>query len=287
MMKAVIGKAALTMICAAGLLLGQAAGQAPQAAPAQSATPVAKQPQVKSQQEAQAVMAMFQAPDADARIKAAEELLSKYADTEFKATALFFEALSYQQKNDFENTIVFAERTLQADPGHYQSMLTLATTIAMRTREFDLDREEKLTRAEKSAKQALELIKTALKPNPALTDEQWEGAKKDFSSQAYEALGLAALVRKNYDAAVTELKRSIETANTPDPTTSIRLGNAYSRAGKYDEAVAVLDKVMADPNATPQIKQFAQAERARAVEAKSGGAKPESPAAPAQAEIKK
>jgi tetratricopeptide (TPR) repeat protein len=280
-------KAALMLACVAGLLMGQTTAPAPQAAPPQPASPVAKQPQVKSAEEMKALTALFQAPDADTRIKAAEELLVKFADTEFKATALFFEALSYQQKNDFVNTMVFAERTLEADPNHYQAMIVLASTIAMRTQEFDLDREEKLVRAEKSARQALDLIKASLKPNPNLTDEQWEAAKKDFSSQVYEALGLAALVRKNFDGAVAEFKRSIEIASTPDPTTSIRLGNAYTRAGKYDEAIGVLDKVMADPNTPPQFKQFAQAEKARAVQSKAGGAKPESPAAAPQVEIKK
>ncbi len=289
MKKEVVWKAGLTIACTAGLLLGQAQQAPPaQAPPAQPQSPVASQPQVKSQAEAQAVMAMFQAPDPDARIKAAEELITKFADTDFKPTALFFTAISYQQKNDTENTIVYAERALEADPNHYQAMLTLASATALRTREFDLDREEKLARAEKYANQALEIIKTAPRPNPNITDEQWSNAKKDFSAQAYEALALAALVRKDFDKGIGLFKKSLEVAATPDATTSIRLGNAYTRAGKYDEAIATLDKVMADPSAPAEIKQFAQAEKARAVQAKSGppaGATPTP--APTQVEIRK
>jgi len=44
-------------------------------------------------------------------------------------------------------------------------------------------------------------------------------------------------------------------------------------AGKPDDAIAVLDKVMASADTPAQIKQFAQAERVRAVQAK-GGPKP-------------
>jgi hypothetical protein len=51
--------------------------------------------------------------------------------------------------------------------------------------------------------------------------------------------------------------------------------------GKYDEAIAVLDKVMNDPDAHPQIRQVAQAERARAVQAKGAGAAA-APPAPAE-----
>jgi hypothetical protein len=69
----------------------------------------------------------------------------------------------------------------------------------------------------------------------------------------------------------------------------VRLGQAYTAAGKPDDAIAVLDKVMADDKVHPQIRQVAQAERVRAIQAK-GGAKPAAPAtpgAPAAVEPKK
>jgi len=246
------------------------------------------QPQPKSKGELEALQALFNAQDPDARIKAADELVNKYADTDFKDTALFMAAFSYQQKNDAENAIIYAERTLEANPKHYQSMLMLAELMAQRTREHDLDREEKLTRAEKHANTARELIKTAEKPNPSVTDEQWEAGKKDMDAQALQALGLVAMVRKKYDEAATQFKAALDTASQPDPATMVRLGAAYNQSGKPDEAIAVLDKVMAMTEVHPSIKQFAQAEKARAAQIKSGDAKPASGApAPPQVEIKK
>jgi tetratricopeptide (TPR) repeat protein len=203
-----------------------------------AAQEVQRQPQVKSQKEAEAVMAIFQAPDPDSRIKAAQELLHKFADSEFKAIAMQMIAASYQQKNDFENMVVWAERTLEADPKSYHAMLMLATGIAQRTREFDLDREEKLARAEKYAHDAMEILKTLPKPRPDIPDEQWEAAKKDFTAQAHEALGLAALARKKYDVAIAEFKLAVEGAANPDPATMVRLGAVYNMTGKYDDAIA-------------------------------------------------
>ena len=246
------------------------------------------QPQPKSKGELEALQAMFNAQDPDARIKAADELVTKFADTDFKDTALFMAAFSYQQKNDAENAIIYAERTLQANPKHYQSMLMLSELTAQRTREHDLDREEKLTRAEKYATDARELIKTAVKPNPSITDEQWEAGKKDMDAQALQAMGMVAMVRKKFDVAATHFKAALDTASQPDPATMVRLGASYNQAGKPDEAIAVLDKVMAMTEVHPSIKQFAQAERARAMQLKGGAAKP-APAnpAPPQVEIKK
>jgi len=246
-----------------------------------------KQPQPKSKAEAEAVMAVFNAQDPDARIAAAENLLQKFADTEFKAIALQVAAMSAQQKNDFEKMVIYAERTLEADPKNYTAMLMLSSGLTQRTREFDLDREEKLTRAEKYAKTAMDLVKTAQKPRPDLTDEQWEGVKKDFTAQAYESLGLAAMVRKKYDVAVTNFKAAMESGAQPDAATMVRLASAYNLLGKPDEAIAVLDKLNTIPDVNPQIKSVAQAERNNALKLKSGGAKPGTSAPPPQVEIKK
>jgi tetratricopeptide (TPR) repeat protein len=272
-------------LVAAGLVIAQqqpAQQQPAQPGQAASSSPVAKQPQPKSQEEVQALQAIFQAQDPDSRLKAGEEFLNKFDNSEFKGLVLMVMAESYRQKNDHTNMVIFGERTLEADPNNYMAMLMLAQGLAQRTREFDLDREEKLGRAEKYAHQAMDILKTAPRPRPDITDEQWNTAKKDFEAQGHEALGLAAMARKKYDVAISEFKTAIEVTPTPDPATQVRLGAVYNQAGKYDEAIAVLDKVMAQPDAHPQIKQFAQAERARAFQLKNKGAAPATPAPGAQ-----
>ena len=233
-----------------------------------------KQPQPKSQKEVEAIQAMFGAQDPDARIKAADSLMTKFADTEFKSLAMYLTAASYEQKNDFEKMVFWCERTLQADAKNYPCMLMLAGGIAKRARENDLDLAEKLTRSDGYAKSALEALKDAPKPNPQMSDNDWAAAKKDYVSQAHEAYALAAVLRKKFDVAIAEFKEAVEGAATPDPATMVRLGQAYNQAKKYDEAIAILDKVMAGADVHPQIKQFAQAERVRAIQAKGGPAKP-------------
>jgi tetratricopeptide (TPR) repeat protein len=264
-----IWKMAIMLICAASLLLALQ-------------SPVAKQPQVKSKEEAAAVMAIFNAKDSDGRIQAGEALLQKFSDTQFKSLALFFIAASYTEKNDYEKTITYAERSLAADPENYQSMMLIARTIAGRTKEFDLDREEKLATVEKYGNRVLEILKTAPRPNPNITDEQWNVAKKDFASQVYESFGSAALARNKPDQAIEQFKKALESTPNPDPATLVRLGSAYAKVAKYDEAVASFDKVMANAQVDPTIRQIAQSERLRALQSKNGGAAPAAPAAPAQ-----
>lgn len=238
-----------------------------------STSPVAPQPRPKSQKEIEAIMAIVNAQDPDSRIKAAEELVRNFADTEFKAFALQMATISAQQKNDNENVLIYGERTLEADPNNYTAMIIMAQTLAQTTREFDLDREEKLKRAEGYANKAIQLLEKAPRPNPNITDQQWEEAKKDFRSQAFEALGIAEMVRKNYDRAIAHFKTAIDVAGTPNAPTKIRLGAALNLSGKHDEAIAVLDEVMADAQLHPQLRSFAQAERLRAVQAKEAKSK--------------
>jgi len=279
--------AAIIFVCASCLLLAQPAGQAPPAQqpapsgvaapPAQpvSTTPVAVQPQAKSKEEVEAVAAVVQAaqsPDPDARIKAGENLLQQFPSSEFKPLALFFLTASYSEKNDYEKSVAYGEMTLKADPGNYQAMLLLSRLIASRTRENDLDKEEKLTAAEKYASGALEVLKTAPRPNPGVTDEQWAGAKRTLSGQAYEAFAFVAMARNKPDVAVDQFNKALEI--TPgEPTTMIRLGNALAKAEKYDEAMAVLQKVMDMPEIPTNVRQVAQAERARAFQAKEQASK--------------
>jgi tetratricopeptide (TPR) repeat protein len=127
----------------------------------------------------------------------------------------------------------------------------------------------------------MELVKTADKIRPDITDDQWAALKRDLTSQCHEILGTIGMTRKKYDVAIAEYKTAAEVASTPDPATLTRLGSALNSAGKYDEAIATLDKVIATPDAHPQVKQVAQAEKNRALKLKAGVAKP----APAAGEV--
>ena len=119
------------------------------------------QPKVKSQKEGQAIQAAFGATDGKAKIAAIDEVLTKYADTEFKPLLLSMGAQVYRQMGDSENMVVWAERALEADPKNPDTLNLLGNAYASRTKEFDLDKEDKLAKAEGYAKKALEEIKTA------------------------------------------------------------------------------------------------------------------------------
>ena len=228
-----------------------------------------KQLKPKSQKEVDAINAMIKATTDDAKIAAADNLLTNFSDTDFKSLALFIEADAYARKNQFEKCVVYGERALEADPQNYQVMLLLARQYAGHTGENDLDKEEKLTKATKYANDAMAAVPNAPKPNPQIPDAQWEEAKKDYIAQGHEALGMVADVRKKYDVSATEYKTALDGQPQPDPATMVRYALAEEHQGKFDEAIATLDKVIADPNAHPTVKQIATNEKAKATAAKT------------------
>jgi len=158
-----------------------------------------------TKKEQDALNAVMTAKTPDERIAAAENLVTNFADTEFKAWALEIAAEASEQKNDTAKALFYADRSLEADPKYVPALIVIGLETAGHTRENDLDRDDKLAKAEKAAKEALDLLPNEAKPAYVkATDAQWEASKKDDAARAHVALGLAATVRKKYDDAAKE-----------------------------------------------------------------------------------
>jgi tetratricopeptide (TPR) repeat protein len=219
----------------------------------------------KSQDEIKAIQAVMSAQQPDDRIKAVDELVAKFKDTEFKDWAFSAAAEAAQQKRDNPKALFYYEQATKANPKNYNALLMMAALIAQSTKEFDLDKDEKLAKAEKYVKSGMEMIPAAPKPdNPNVTEAQWADMKKDDTAQAHVDLGMIATVRKKHDVAIAEYKLAVETASQPDAITMVRLAGAQSDGGKADDAIATIDKVLAMANLPAQIKGIAEQEKARA-----------------------
>jgi tetratricopeptide (TPR) repeat protein len=222
----------------------------------------------KSNKEVEAINAAISAQDPKAKIAAAEAALQKFADTEFKSMLQTMMVSAALDSNDPANVIIYGENALKTDPKNYQVQFWMSLATVQATGQFDLDREEKLKRAEKLATDGLANLVTAAKPNPQLTDDQWAGAKKQIEAQGHEALGQVANARKKYDVAIKEY----ETAQTLDPnaTTMTRLAGAYNSGGRPADAIKMVDQILAQPNLHPAVKQVATAEKDKATKALAG-----------------
>ncbi len=239
-------------------------------------------PKPKSNKEVAALNAINAATTVDDKLKAIDNVLTNFKDTEFKPMLLDMALQLEAQKGDYAQVMTYGERILDKDPKNATALVTMAAETARRTREFDLDKDDKLAKADKWAKEGIEDAKTFPKPpGTSLTDEQWEHTKLDLQSQGYEALGMAATVSKKYDDAVANFKQAL--ALSPTAGTWLRLGQAYEDASKFDDANDAFDKAGAMPNATAQIKSIAANKKAEVAKLKASAAAKPATGAPGSA----
>jgi tetratricopeptide (TPR) repeat protein len=257
-------------------ILAMAAGIACLAAQAQSGKAPA-QPQAKSPEELKAVQAMFQTQDSDAIIKAAEDLLTKYADTQFKEAALVMESEAYRAKIPPDNikAQIYAERALEVNPANLQSNMTIAEIIIQTTPAQALNKDEQIAKAQKHLVTAQDTLKNTTKPNPQMSDLDWADFRKETSASLHNDLGMLASLRKDWPAALTEFSAAI--AEADQPAYQARLAATLQQAGKNAEAIALCDKILAAPQLNAMIKNFVASVKNNATRAAAAAAAPAPP----------
>ena len=209
---------------------------------------VAQMPQFKSQEEVDAFIKVQSAMTAQERATAGADFIAKYPKSEAVGLASYMTMLSYQQMNDFDNMLLYGGMVLDANPApgmKVGALISLANAIPLRTREFDLDKEEKLGRAEDYAKEAMTLIPTIVKMDPNMSDDEWLATKMDFMSQCHEAIGSVSLKRENFPEAEASLRKALDMSPNPTPFTMYNLATALSKQGKKEEASEMADRCTA------------------------------------------
>jgi tetratricopeptide (TPR) repeat protein len=248
----------------------------PQQAPASAPAAQSGGPHPKSQNEVKAlqkVQAAAQANDPAAELQAINEVLENFKDTEYKPMLMQMAMDAAQRQNDFAQTTVWGDRVLQSDPNNIPARVMLAEVTAQHTREFDLDKDQSIKKIEDYANKALELLKSASTPPAGIPDAQWPDYKKQLTSQAYDALGQAAELKKAFPDAIKDYQSAID-AQPTNPVPMARLAKAYRENKQYDEAISEADKVLAMNEVPPSVKTFAQTEKDNATKLKGAPATP-------------
>jgi tetratricopeptide (TPR) repeat protein len=237
-------------------------------------------PKPKSQKEVDAlkkVQETAQAGDWAGEIAAINNVLENFADTEYKSMLLGMAMDAAQRKGDVAESVVWGERVIQNDPNDYTARITLAESIAQHVRENDLDKDQNLKKVDDYANKGLELVKAANTPPAGIPPDKWPEFKKQMTSEAYDALGLAATARKNYADAIKNFQTGIE-ADAANSVPQAHLSKAYLDNKQYDEAIAAADKVIGNAQAPASVKTYAQTMKDAATKLKGSAAPAPAPA---------
>lgn len=202
-------------------------------------------PAAKTPEEAAAYQAIVTNPDLAAAEAGAKDFETKYGESELRGA--IYQNLMYRnrQANNAEKTVEMGRRALQFDPDNPGALVTVATLLADRTRETDLDRDQRLAEVMKDAQHALEVMDNWLATAPGITEEQAQGVKPFLSSFAHDAMGMVEMTRKNPAEAEKHYRASVE-LNTvrPDPVTFLRLALSLDQQKKYAEALPFANRAV-------------------------------------------
>ncbi len=197
----------------------------------------AKQPQWKSREEYDAFNAMATEKDPNKKISLAEAFLQKFPTSDFKSGAYLTEMQAYAQLSKTDQATEAARKTLEADPDNLDALAFLSYVFPFTFKADDPEGTSKLSRADSDAHHGLELLQKAQKP-AGVSDEAFSQAVKAKRAVFNNAVGFAALQRKDYANAITAFKAAGED-NPSDVYTFYRLGLAYlySSPPDYDHSL--------------------------------------------------
>ena len=116
------------------------------------------QPKPPAPDEVKALQEIVNTTTVEARVAAVDKFVQGFPKSDYRSIALTMAADAYESTGNTTKAIIYYQQALEANPKDYNAMLMLAAETARTTREFDLDKEEKLAKAEKYAKDGMALI---------------------------------------------------------------------------------------------------------------------------------
>src|ERR1700733_12853054 len=207
-------------------------GAAGQAAPAGK-----RPPQAKTQPEFDAYKAAAAMTDPAAQEKAATDFATKFPESELRPLLYKSVMHAYQGANNADKMMEMAEKILTYDPDDPEALLGVSQVLAERTRDTDLDKDQKLAEAVKDAQRALVTIDTDV-PTSGYPPEQLAAFKGFVRSEAYAILGTIDFNKKAWAEAEGNLRKSIEAfPQQVDPIAVFRLSVSLDMQNKYPEAM--------------------------------------------------
>ncbi|HKN15675.1 MAG TPA: hypothetical protein VJX47_01945 [Candidatus Sulfotelmatobacter sp.] len=235
--------------------------------PGQAAAPAGKRPpQAKTQPEFDAYKVAAALTDPAAQEKAADDFATKFPDSELR-TLLYKQVMgAYQQANNADKMLAMARKVLTFDPDDPEALLGVAQVLAERTRDTDLDKDQRLAEARKDAERALVTVDTDV-PTAGVAPEKLEQYKGFARSEAYSILGTIDFNAKAWAAAEANLRKSIDAfPQQPDPIAVFRLSVALDMQNKYPDALKVANQAVDLTKAGTNAGDAARKEKDRLIQ---------------------
>ena len=241
----------------------------------QTATPPGKRPpQAKTQPEFDAYKTAIALTDAVAQEKAADDFAIKFPDSELRVVLYKSAMQKFQMANNADKMLEMGQKALSFDADDPEALVSVAQVLTERTRDGDLDKDQKLAEAKKDAERALATVDTDV-PTAGYPPDKIDMFKRYTKSEAYAILGTLASNNEKYSEAETQLRKSIEVfPEQVDPVAVLRLAIALDKQNKTAEALKYANQAVDLTKDHPESPagKAARAEQDRLTKLNSGTA---------------
>ncbi len=250
---------------------GQAQNPPAPGAGAQAAPPAKRPPQTKTQAEYDAYQAAIAMKDPAQMETATNDFATKFPDSEVRKLLFLANMRMYQASNNPDKTVEVGRRVLAADPDDPEALITVANVLAERTRDTDLDRDQRLDEAMKMAQHSTETVNTDSDIPAGTPQDKADAYKALMLSNAYSIIGTLDFNKEKYADAETNLRKSIDVyPQQPDPVVVLRLALALDKQNKYPEALKEINKAVELTQENTSVGGLARRERDRLVQLTGG-----------------
>ena len=273
----------VAMLGVGSLLYGQQpASQTPPAGQAATpaagaAAPAAKHPpQAKTQPEFDAYKAANANPnDGAAMEKASDDFAAKFPESELRVILYRTTMHAYQAANNADKMLEMARKVLKIDPDDPEALVGAAQVLAERTRDSDLDKDQRLDEAAQMAQKSLTTVDTDIIAPAGTPQDKLDAYKAFLKSSAYSILGTISFNRDKFADAEGFFRKSIDALpSQPDPIAVLRLALSLDKQDKYADALKVANQAVQLTEENSAAGGLARKEQDRLVKLTGGAAAP-------------
>jgi len=229
-------------------------------------------PQAKTQAEFEAYKTATAATaDAATMEKAADDFAAKFPESELRVLLYRAAMHGYQNANNGDKMSTMAEAVLKLDPDDPEALIGEAEVLVERTRDTDLDKDQRWGRAQQYAQHSLETIDTDVVIPAGTPQERVDAYKNLMRSSAYSILGALALNQDKFSDAEGYFRKSIDAYPAqPDPVVVLRLAIALDKQEKYADGLKQANRAVELTQDGTVAGKLARQERDRLVQLTGG-----------------
>jgi tetratricopeptide (TPR) repeat protein len=232
-------------------------------------------PQAKTQPEYDAFQAAVANTDPAALEKAANDFAAKFPDSELRIVLFKTTTRAYQSANNADKTAELGRKVLALDPDDPEALVMVANVLAERTRDSDLDKDQRLDEAIKMAQHANQTIDTDIGAPPGTPQDKIDAYKGLLRSNAYSIIGTIEFNQGKYPAAEADLRKSNDVfPQQPDPVVVLRLALTLDKQGRYPDALKEANRAVEMTQENTTVGGLARKERDRLVQLNGGTPSP-------------